>query len=301
MKLKYYMRGMGIGIILTAMVMGFALGGRKATISNAEVIKRAKALGMVEPDSSVLAQNNNGDKSNENASASGSSLDKTGEEIFEKVDEKVALSSKPVSSVDENAKEGETQETEETGISAESTESVTTSNTETPVKENETVANIDESSSLASLNERLNELAMAKSDESTSNTSQIKAEDTSTSASVAASSEALATSSTSEQVKEIPESDTALSAGASASSSVETPPVTSTNFKVSQTKTVTVPGGYGSDQVARLLYDEGIIDSSVAFNKYLIENKKDRIIRSGVKTIPAGSSYFDIAEILCTK
>ena len=28
MKLKYYLRGMGIGILLAAIVMGFALGGR---------------------------------------------------------------------------------------------------------------------------------------------------------------------------------------------------------------------------------------------------------------------------------
>ena len=54
MKLKYYLRGMGIGIILTAIVMGFALGGRKATISDAEIIERAKALGMVDPTSGVL-------------------------------------------------------------------------------------------------------------------------------------------------------------------------------------------------------------------------------------------------------
>ena len=46
MKLKYYLRGMGIGIILTAIVMGFALGGRKATLSNAQIIERAKALGI---------------------------------------------------------------------------------------------------------------------------------------------------------------------------------------------------------------------------------------------------------------
>ena len=48
MKLKYYLRGIGIGVILTALIMGFALGGRKTTISDAEVIERAKKLGMVQ-------------------------------------------------------------------------------------------------------------------------------------------------------------------------------------------------------------------------------------------------------------
>ncbi|WP_024866506.1 hypothetical protein [Butyrivibrio sp. FCS014] len=57
MKLKYYLRGMGIGIILTAIVMGFALGGRKTTISDAEVIRRAKELGMIEAGTGTLSQN----------------------------------------------------------------------------------------------------------------------------------------------------------------------------------------------------------------------------------------------------
>lgn len=47
MNLKYYLRGLGIGIIVTALIMGITLGG-KEKLSNAEIIERAKALGMVE-------------------------------------------------------------------------------------------------------------------------------------------------------------------------------------------------------------------------------------------------------------
>jgi hypothetical protein len=43
MKLKYYMRGLGIGIILTTLIL--TLGNRK--ISDEEVVKRATALGMI--------------------------------------------------------------------------------------------------------------------------------------------------------------------------------------------------------------------------------------------------------------
>lgn len=47
MKLKYYLRGLGIGIIGTAIVMGIALSGsKKETLSDAEIIERAKLLGM---------------------------------------------------------------------------------------------------------------------------------------------------------------------------------------------------------------------------------------------------------------
>ena len=48
MKLKYYLRGLGIGIICTAIIMGIALSGnKKETLTDAEIIERAKLLGMV--------------------------------------------------------------------------------------------------------------------------------------------------------------------------------------------------------------------------------------------------------------
>ena len=48
MKLKYYLRGLGVGIICTAIIMGIALSGnKKETLTDAEVIERARLLGMV--------------------------------------------------------------------------------------------------------------------------------------------------------------------------------------------------------------------------------------------------------------
>lgn len=47
MNLKYYLRGLGIGIIVTALIMNIAAG-RKGTLTNEEIKERAKALGMVE-------------------------------------------------------------------------------------------------------------------------------------------------------------------------------------------------------------------------------------------------------------
>lgn len=53
MKLKYYLRGLGIGIIVTAVIMGIASGNRKETLSDREIKERAAALGMVEQGSSL--------------------------------------------------------------------------------------------------------------------------------------------------------------------------------------------------------------------------------------------------------
>lgn len=48
MKLKYYLRGLGVGVICTAIIMGIALSGnKKETLTDAEIIERARLLGMV--------------------------------------------------------------------------------------------------------------------------------------------------------------------------------------------------------------------------------------------------------------
>ena len=81
MKLKYYLRGIGIGVILTAIIMGFALGGRKATMSDAQVIQRAKELGMTE--GGVLTASSGEVENNGEALSSSSTeaLDEAGEEV----------------------------------------------------------------------------------------------------------------------------------------------------------------------------------------------------------------------------
>ncbi|HKM35852.1 MAG TPA: hypothetical protein VJY54_14080 [Lachnospiraceae bacterium] len=47
MKLKYYLRGLGIGILVTAVIMGISAG-RQNQMSDEEVKVRARELGMVE-------------------------------------------------------------------------------------------------------------------------------------------------------------------------------------------------------------------------------------------------------------
>ena len=47
MKLRYYLRGLGVGILVTAVIMTVALS-KKQPMTDDEVIKRAKELGMIE-------------------------------------------------------------------------------------------------------------------------------------------------------------------------------------------------------------------------------------------------------------
>lgn len=55
MRLKYYLRGAGIGIIVTALIL--TLSGGEANISDREVIERAKKLGMVEVEGGSTIKN----------------------------------------------------------------------------------------------------------------------------------------------------------------------------------------------------------------------------------------------------
>lgn len=63
MKLRYYLRGLGIGIVITAFLMGFTKGSAKETLSDDEIIARAEALGMVQ--SSVLSSDLNHEEQGE--------------------------------------------------------------------------------------------------------------------------------------------------------------------------------------------------------------------------------------------
>lgn len=47
MKLKYYLRGLGIGIIVTTIVLAISFSQRKEELSDEEIIARATQLGMV--------------------------------------------------------------------------------------------------------------------------------------------------------------------------------------------------------------------------------------------------------------
>lgn len=54
MKLKYYMRGLGIGMVVTAFILSVVIDKDTKTMSDDEILARARELGMVE--STVLSQ-----------------------------------------------------------------------------------------------------------------------------------------------------------------------------------------------------------------------------------------------------
>ncbi|RKM57223.1 hypothetical protein D6853_04190 [Butyrivibrio sp. X503] len=260
MKLKYYLRGIGIGVILTALIMGFALGGRKATISDAEVIERAKKLGMVQ--GGVLTDYSNEENSIDNkkdSSLSDEKVSEEGEEKSEEIDEAVTLSSSPISKVDKSQDEVKKEEVKKEEVKNEEAKSVASSSASS-------AASIDNSNPKAEAKESKTDNSKVENKDSKTDNSKAENKDSKTDNSNESKSDT-------EQVN----SDV---------------PVTG------EAKSITIPGGTSSDGVARILYNEGIIDDPVSFNKYLVDNKIDRIIRSGTKSFPEGATYEQVASII---
>lgn len=56
MKLKYYLRGLGIGIIVTTIILMISFSGRKEEMSDEEVMARAAELGMVTSEDGATEQ-----------------------------------------------------------------------------------------------------------------------------------------------------------------------------------------------------------------------------------------------------
>lgn len=51
MKLKYYLRGAGLGIIFATIVMLFAGNVKEDALSDSQIIEKAEKLGMIMPES----------------------------------------------------------------------------------------------------------------------------------------------------------------------------------------------------------------------------------------------------------
>lgn len=127
MKLKYYLRGLGIGIAVTAAVL-MLTGGNKESLTDEEIIARAKELGMVE--SVTLSQ-----LSSENQETSQDvSEEAVSEEVSQGDSEAISEEESQVSS-EENTSEEVSEEVSETESSEEASEEVSQEPSQNPTSE----------------------------------------------------------------------------------------------------------------------------------------------------------------------
>ena len=101
MRAKYFLKGMGIGITVTALIITVAFALNPPTLSDEEVIARAKALGMVESESTTLEQSQIKDEKKEEETGE----DKSTESSDEKKEAKDGEASSGDGKESEDAKE----------------------------------------------------------------------------------------------------------------------------------------------------------------------------------------------------
>ena len=65
-----------------------------------------------------------------------------------------------------------------------------------------------------------------------------------------------------------------------------------------ETISITINGGEGSNSVGNKLQQAGAVDSGSRFNRYLEDNNYDNVIQPGTYTVPKGSTYEEIANII---
>ena len=78
MRLKYYLRGLGLGIIFAVIIMMIGFHDNKQSMSDTEIIEKAKTLGMVEAKniSGTVADEYNSEKTDSSATNSDASSQK---------------------------------------------------------------------------------------------------------------------------------------------------------------------------------------------------------------------------------
>ncbi|MBR5598400.1 MAG: hypothetical protein IKW30_13490 [Lachnospiraceae bacterium] len=62
---------------------------------------------------------------------------------------------------------------------------------------------------------------------------------------------------------------------------------------------ITVDKGNGSEIVSRKMFEAGLVNSEIQFNRFLVQNGYDRKLKVGNHEIPANATEEEMAKILC--
>ena len=272
MGLRLYLRGLGIGIVVTALLMGYTLGGKKE-LSDAEIISRAESLGMVE-ESKVLVQPQEKEEQDDVAADPGSA----GTDAPEKDESSPII----VTGERDLPKESENEVTDAAKDETDNTGSDKEAGNE-PEKETQEPETSGEGVNGESTKELSVSGAVKGAEEpGETETSKTKSD---------TDNKAEADTGTKTETETGTGSDT----GTKTETETGTGSDTGTKSKVI---TVTIKKGSDSLAAAKELERAGIIENAAAFDGYLVSKKLDRLISSGSFKIPDGASDQEIARII---
>ena len=272
MGLRLYLRGLGIGIVVTALLMGYTLGGKKE-LSDAEIISRAESLGMVE-ESKVLVQPQEKEEQDDVAADPGSA----GTDAPEKDESSPII----VTGERDLPKESENEVTDAAKDETDNTGSDKEAGNE-PEKETQE----PETSGEGVNGESTKELSVSGAVKGAEEPGETE------------------TSKTKSDTDNKAEADTGTKTGTGTGTDSDTGTKTGTGTGTgsdtgtkSKVITVTIKKGSDSLAAAKELERAGIIENAAAFDGYLVSKKLDRLISSGSFKIPDGASDQEIARII---
>ena len=272
MGLRLYLRGLGIGIVVTALLMGYTLGGKKE-LSDAEIISRAESLGMVE-ESKVLVQPQEKEEQDDVAADPGSA----GTDAPEKDESSPII----VTGERDLPKESENEVTDAAKDETDNTGSDKEAGNE-PEKETQEPETSGEGVNGESTKELSVSGAVKGAEEpGETETSKTKSD---------TDNKVEADTGTKTETETGTGSDTGTKTGTGTGTGSDT----GTKSKVI---TVTIKKGSDSLAAAKELERAGIIENAAAFDGYLVSKKLDRLISSGSFKIPDGASDQEIARII---
>ncbi|MDE6663405.1 MAG: hypothetical protein K2K46_08690 [Lachnospiraceae bacterium] len=268
MELKYYLRGLGLGIAITAIVMGI-VSSKNKTMTNEEIIARAKQLGMTE--NTVLTEINHKDDG-QDADKTDDSTDANNADDSGKADaDKKDVSSK--TDVESGQTDAPASDSADLPTNAED------SNTSQKSGNTDNVANASASgdSEVSDVLGRNSQAGARKTD------SGVDAE--------AGDAEPKT-----DGVDTKPKADTTDTN--TKTDKPETKPSGTDTAASDKPMVITVGNGDGSYTVSKKLADVGAIVSAGDFDTYLCNNGYDKKIRTGTYTIPANASEEQMARII---
>jgi hypothetical protein len=120
MKIKYFLRGLGMGIIFSAVLILATGGTKKQALTNEEIIARASLLGMVMPEDSTLSEESASPSESDEPMESSEPLESEEPKESSEPEETPKTSAEPSTEEEE-----ETTKTEEEAQSAKTEEYVT--------------------------------------------------------------------------------------------------------------------------------------------------------------------------------
>jgi hypothetical protein len=269
MKLKYYMRGLGVGILLTALL--FTLCGYRKKLSDQEIINLAKGLGMEtaeneeDPLDKVLGEMAKADEQDSSSEAKPDATEgQTANSDGEFGEGQTTNSNGEFGEGQTTNSNGEFAEGQTTGANSESKAEGQTANSGGEAPEGQAAGQTPEQSVKSTEGQAIGtggELAEGQTAET---------------------DEKATTGQTSESAAE--SSDTAFKS---------TQNTTQTDHEEA---TITIKQGMTSDSVSKLLYKAGIVDDAKKFNNYIVKAGKSTKILIGEFTFSKNASYDDIIK-----